>query len=673
MVSASNILSGLDDEQRAVAEATMGPVMILAGAGTGKTTAITHRIAYATASGEHDARRTMAVTFTNRAAGHMRARLGELGVQDVQVRTFHSAALRQLRHFWPRIAPNRQLPRLLANPKPLFEQAAARANLTITERHLRPVREAIDALRMSRVSAGMATQQQTSLIANQLDPEDVLRLWRSYDDLKTETAVMDFTDVLAVTVGMFAMHPELLRDVHRAYRWFTVDEYQDLSPLQWDLLERWRGTSTEICVVGDANQTIYSFAGASPNYLLEFGKQFSDAQRMILSRCYRCSPQITAMANAVMASAPTYLELHSQRPDGPQPTITAHGDDRAEVSAIADHIADAIARGTDPRDIAVLIRTNAQAAPLTAALVDRGVPVVTRGVDRFFQRPEVKEALLRLRAATTVDLVSTVRDTVSAMTGASPDSTATLQALAEDLAAQYRESESEATVADFLAHMHERMRAEHAPTPYGVTVSTLHAAKGMEWLLVFLAGCSEGFLPLEGADLDEERRLAYVGMTRARDALHISWARYRSAGENQRAISRFLTDADSLANTPSGPGPEPRTAPIARTGPALCRICGRSLVSGRERTLMRCVHCPSVVDPGSVDVLRQWRDGRAAQRGVPNFQVLTDVAIDAIAELRPQTVDELLSIPGTRWLGADAPALLKVVAGAKTGNPFRQD
>jgi len=673
VTSASEVLRGLDDEQRAVAEATEGPVMILAGAGTGKTTAITHRIAYATVTGKHDARRTMAVTFTNRAAGNMRARLSDLGVSEVQVRTFHSAALRQLRHFWPRIAPNRQLPRLAANPQPLLEQAAARAHLSMTQTHVRYAREGIDALRMRRVSASIVSEQQAASAAGDLAPEDFIRLWRAYDEVKTESAVMDFTDVLAVTVGMFAMHPELLREVHRTYRWFTVDEYQDVSPLQWDLLQRWRGSSDEVCVVGDANQTIYSFAGASPNYLLEFGTQFDDATRVVLTRCYRSTPQIVAMANTVMATAPTFLELRSQRPDGIQPSVTEYSDDRAEVAGIADQIADALAGGLDPRDVAVLIRTNAQAAPFTAALTDRGIPVVTRGVDRFFQRPEVKEAMLRLRAATTSDLVSTVRETLSAMPGASSDSAATLGALAEDLAAQYRDVGTVATVADFLAHMQERARQEHAPTPYGVTVSTLHAAKGLEWSLVFLAGWSEGLVPLDGADIDEERRLAYVGMTRARDRLEVSWATRRSVSDTPRMISRFLTGVGATVGTPSGPGPLEQSVSITRSSPAICRICGRALVSGRERTLMRCAHCPSTADPKLVESLRLWRRTCAITRDVPEYQVLTDVAIEAVAELKPRSTEALLSIPGTRWLGSDASNLLEVVGGVEAGHPFVED
>jgi DNA helicase II / ATP-dependent DNA helicase PcrA len=676
VVAAADVLKGLDDEQRAVAQAVGGPVLVLAGAGTGKTTAITHRIAYAVATDAHDAQRSMAVTFTNRAAGQMRSRLAELQVEGVQVRTFHSAALRQLRHFWPRIAGNRQLPNVTANTKAMFDRALKRAGCTISTEQLRQVRDGIEALRMQREGVRTVTDATAAKVAADVDPADLIRIWRAYDEVKTEDAVLDFTDVLAATAGMYAMHPELLREVHRTYRWFTVDEYQDVSPLQWDLLRRWRGESRDVCVVGDANQTIYTFAGASANYLLDFAKEFDDSTSVQLTRCYRCTPPIVALANHVIARAPTFIHLTAQRDGGDEPTVQAFPDDEAEASAVADAIAEAVGAGTDPRDIAVLFRINAQAGPVELALQDRGIPVVTRGVDRFFQRPEIKEAMLRLRQAGGGDVSGAVQAVIEAMPKGNVERTeslATLLALARDVEQQFQAADTAPSVSAFVAHVESRARYEHVPTPYGVTLSTLHAAKGLEWRCVYLVGASDGLLPLDGADADEERRLCYVGVTRARDELHISWAAARSPGGSAyRMISPFFTDAVHSMQQPRGPRPVAASAPRRQTAPARCRVCGRGLVTARERTMLRCAQCPVQTRPALIDALRHWRDALAQERGVAGFQVMTDQAIEAVAELLPNDVESVLSIPGTRWLGADASGVLAVVRDSETGHPFVQ-
>ena len=676
MVAAPDVLKGLDDEQRAVAEAVDGPVLVLAGAGTGKTTAITHRIAYAVATSAHEAQRSMAVTFTNRAAGQMRSRLAELDVEGVQVRTFHSAALRQLRHFWPRVAGSRQLPNVTANTKVMFDRALQRAGCKVSSEQLRQVRDGIEALRMQRQGMGTITEEIAAKATADVDPADLIRIWRAYDEVKTEDSVLDFTDVLAATAGMYAMHPELLREVHRTYRWFTVDEYQDVSPLQWDLLRRWRGESRDVCVVGDANQTIYTFAGASANYLLDFADEFDDATSVQLTRCYRCTPSIVALANNVIRHAPTYIQLTAQRSGRTEPTVRSYPDDEAEAHAVADSIAEAIHEGVDPREIAVLFRINAQAGPLGLALQDRGIPIVTRGVDRFFQRPEIKEAMLRLRQASGEDVSGAVQAVIEAMPKGNAEriqSLATLHALARDVEQQFQAADTVASVSGFVAHLQSRARNEHVPTPYGVTLSTLHAAKGLEWSCVYLIGASDGLLPLDAADIDEERRLCYVGVTRAKDELHISWAAARSpGGPAYRTISPFFTDAPHSMQQPTGPRPVAASQPRRQTAPARCRVCGRGLVTARERTMLRCAQCPVQTRPALVDALRYWRDGLARERGVPEFQVMTDQAIDAVAELLPQDVEGLLSIPGTRWLGGDALGVLAVVRDSETGHPFIQ-
>ena len=659
----STILDGLDPQQRAAAEAVEGAVVIRAGAGSGKTRTITHRIAYACAVEAHHPRSGLALTFTNRAAGEMRSRLGELGVAGVQVRTFHSAALRQLRHFWPRVV-NGPLPRIAPRSDGLFEQAAASANLTFEAGRLRSVTDAIESLRLQRHSA--STIEPDMLGSLDVDAVDAIRLWRAYDQVKTDTGVLDFTDVLEVTSGLFSVHPELLREVHRTYTWFTVDEYQDVSPLQWDLLRAWRGEREQVCVVGDANQTIYGFAGATPSYLLQFTDEFPNAESFELTNCYRSTPQIVQRANALMSSAPTFLELTSRRSPGEEPDISVFTDDAAEARGVAEQIANRITAGIDPRQIAVLFRTNAQSAAIEMALADRGVAVVLRGGDRFFERPEVKEALLRLRMAPASD--APVADTVpllltemgwseqipSGAHRARWESLATIIAMAKD--ARW------SSIAAFVDHLAERARVEFAPAPFGVTLSTLHASKGLEWGAVYLIGCSEGLLPLDGADIDEERRLAYVGMTRASNALHISWATKRHAGSTQERVgSRFFTGQDDWAPHAMEPAAVTPTMRPQRRGPACCRVCGRALTTASERTVLRCSDCPTTIDLALATTLTTWRTAVAQARGVPQFQVLTDAAITAIAERRPTDITALMDIPGTRWLGEEGSAVIALV------------
>jgi DNA helicase-2/ATP-dependent DNA helicase PcrA len=670
------ILDALDDQQRAVAEALEGPVAVRAGAGTGKTRAITHRIAYACVTGAHDPRQSLALTFTNRAAGEMRARLSSLGVEGVQVRTFHAAALRQLRYFWPRVVQG-GLPRIAPKTDPLFDQAAQRAQLRLGSDLLRQGRETIEALRMKRQSPNSWDPEVIKTVDCDIDEADLLKLWRAYEQVKVDAGVMDFTDVLEVTFGMFSVHPELLAQVHRTYSWFTVDEYQDVSPLQWDLLTAWRGRHQSICVVGDANQTIYGFAGATPNYLLEFAHEFATGTTLELTHCYRSTPQIVDRANQLMARASTFMPLTSTREAGPEPTVTVYASDGAEAAGVAAAIAERLAQGVDPRGIAILFRTNAQASLMELAFADAGIATVLRGGDRFFERPEVKEAMLRMRAGTQQgDVPHSVKVILGEMgwSETTPDSRqrARWESLAT-IVAMSRDHEWP-DLASFAEHLFMRARVEHIPVPFGVTLSTLHAAKGLEWSEVFIIGCSEGLLPLDSpnVDIDEERRLAYVGITRASDALHISWARSRRPdGPGERICSRFFSGSDTWITKAATPRAQVLAHVRQQAPPASCRLCGRGLTTASERTVMRCFSCPSDLDAELLANLITWRSGAAQKRSLPEYQVLTDQAAAAIAELRPRTAEDILVIPGTRWLGDGLVEVLGIISEA--GYPLIKD
>ena len=665
-MSADEILDGLDAEQRAVALAVEGPVVVLAGAGTGKTRAITHRIAYATATGAHDGRRSLAVTFTNRAAGEMRGRLRALGSEQVSVRTFHAASLRQLRYFWPRLSAL-EFPQLMASKARLVAEAAAACALSTDSAVVRDLSSDIEFAKSTELtSRAIALQEGLPQREWALDPADVARVIDEYEDVKTRRGLLDFEDVLLVMVGALQSRPDIADEVRAAYRWFTVDEYQDVNPLQRRLLDLWRGDREDVCVVGDVSQTIYSFTGATPRYLLDFAKQFPGATEVRLVNSYRSSEQIVDLANSVIAQAPTTatIRLRAVNGEGPRPTIHAYDDDVEEATSVAADIAGLVAAGTRPRDIAILFRVNAQSADLEEALAARSVPVAVRGVERFFDRPEVREGITRLRGAARGEVTQgPLGDEVRAVLASAgwsaepPRGGGAVRERWESLCAlvTLADEHPDLDLPAFVAELDRRAESHHAPEAEAVTLSSLHAAKGLEWEHVFIVGCSEGLLPLqrgEGIDaIDEERRLMYVGITRARRGLHLSWARSRQpGGRASRLPSRFLAGADptvlSGADAHVQAGTRRAKSERRQRGPARCRVCGKGLVTGPERTLGRCRTCPVDFDVDTWERMKQWRKAAAADRAVPAYVVCTDATLMAIVERQPRTLEALADIPG---------------------------
>lgn len=671
LVTPDAILAGLDPEQRAVAEALDGPVVVLAGAGSGKTRAITHRIAHGVATGRHEARRTLAVTFTTRAAGEMRLRLRDLGVEGVQVRTFHSAALRQLRYFWPRLSGG-EFPDLLPSKARLVAEAASRCSVPTDTATVRDLSADLEWAKVNFLSGEAIDRRATELGRTLAAPAPAMAaVLQAYEEAKAARGLLDFEDVLLVTAGALESRPDIADEIRSAYRWFTVDEFQDVNPLQHRLLDLWLGDRDDVCVVGDANQTIYTFTGATPAYLTNFRRQLPDATEVRLERCYRCTPEIVQWANGIMVDgSPSSLTLVSQRPSGPGPVVQEWSDDAEEAAQVAAAARQAIDEGVPARDIAVLFRVNAQSEALEEAFAEVGISVVLRGTERFFERPEVREGVTRLRGAArageaTGPLGEEVRAVLSAA-GWTPEpprtagavrerweSLTALVSLADELGPSLEES-----LPAFVTELDARADAQHAPVADGVTLATIHAAKGLEWKVVFVVGCSEGLMPLTYAETDnqveEERRLLYVAVTRAAERLTLSWARSRhSGGRASRSVSRFLRDlrvgdAPVVAGrggvTHRGSGRS--RAERKQKGPARCRVCRKGLVTAPERTLGRCSGCPSDVDEVLLDGLREWRLQLSREKSVPAYVIFTDVTLIAIAEQRPQDVDALAEIPG---------------------------
>ncbi|MBO4259086.1 UvrD-helicase domain-containing protein [Streptomyces griseorubiginosus] len=687
--SADAVLEGLDPEQREVATALRGPVCVLAGAGTGKTRAITHRIAYGVRAGILQPSSVLAVTFTNRAAGEMRGRLRQLGAAGVQARTFHSAALRQLQYFWPK-AVGGSMPRLVDRKIQLVADAAAACRIRLDRGELRDVTAEIEWSKVTQtVPADYAAAAAKAGREAPRDPAEIAQLYSVYEDLKRDRSVIDFEDVLLLTVAVLQDRHDIAEQVRAQYQHFVVDEYQDVSPLQQRLLELWLGDRDSLCVVGDASQTIYSFTGATPDHLLDFRVRHPGATVVKLVRDYRSTPQVVHLANGLLAqargrAADHRLELVSQRSAGPEPVFTEYADEPAEAEGAARRIGELIAAGVPASEIAVLFRTNAQSETYEQALADAGVPYQLRGAERFFDRPEVRRAIVNLRGAArfggndsllddAVDLPSQVRAVLSgegwtpqppAGSGAVRERWESLAALV-NLAQDFTAAQPGATLGHLVAELDERAGAQHAPTVQGVTLASLHSAKGLEWDVVFLVGVAEGMVPITYAKTDEqieeERRLLYVGVTRARERLHVSWALSRSpGGRPSRRPSRFLDglrpgSASSAARTAAGGpggvergrtrGPEAVPRRAQRT-PARCRVCGRTLTDAGEMKLMRCEECPSDMDEGLYERLRAWRARQARRSGQPAFCVFTDKTLMAIAEAVPDDEGELARIPG---------------------------
>ncbi|MEU0944875.1 ATP-dependent DNA helicase UvrD2 [Streptomyces canus] len=706
--SADAVLEGLDPEQREVATALHGPVCVLAGAGTGKTRAITHRIAYGVRAGILQPSSVLAVTFTNRAAGEMRGRLRQLGASGVQARTFHSAALRQLQYFWPK-AVGGSMPRLVDRKIQLVADAAAACRIRLDRGELRDVTGEIE---WSKVTQTVPSEYALAAAkAGRETPRaaaEIAQLYAAYEDLKRDRAVIDFEDVLLLTVAILQDRHDIAEQVRSQYQHFVVDEYQDVSPLQQRLLELWLGRRDNLCVVGDASQTIYSFTGATPDHLLDFRTRHPGATVVKLVRDYRSTPQVVHLANGLLAqargrAADHRLELISQRRPGPEPVYTEYTDEPAEAEGAARRIRELMDAGVRASEIAILFRTNSQSETYEQALADAGVPYQLRGAERFFDRPEVRRAIVNLRGAArfggndsrlddAVTLPSQVRAVLSgegwtseppAGSGAVRERWESLAALV-NLAQDFAAARSGATLNDLVAELDERAGAQHAPTVEGVTLASLHSAKGLEWDAVFLVGVAEGMMPITYAKTDEqieeERRLLYVGVTRARERLHVSWSLSRSpGGRPNRRPSRFLdglrpgSTATTGRTTGGRSGGVERgfTSPVGaaprrtQRTPARCRVCGRTLTDAGELKLMRCEDCPSDMDEGLYERLRDWRAVQAQRSGQPAFCVFTDKTLMAIAEAVPDDEHELARIPGVglRKLNRYGADVLTICAG----------
>ena len=653
--ASERLLEDLNPSQRDAVTTTSGPLAIIAGAGSGKTRVISRRAAYAIETGAIPADQILLVTFTDKAAGEMVDRMTALGHRGVLARTFHAAALAQLRHFWPSRHDGAPLPAILDSKLRLLVPLVGRLPGGYRFTPSKDVADTIEWAKVRRIRPQQWTREGGDRAT--IPAELFARVYRDYERAKTEAGLLDFEDMLVQTVELLEDDAEAAALVRSRKRWFSVDEYQDTNPLSERLLELWLGESRDLAVVGDPDQTIYTFTGATPEFLLSFAQRHAGAHVVTLAENYRSTPQILEFANRVVAGGEGARgPLRATRPDGPSPSVGRYADADAELAGIVAWIRAVSAAGVAQTETAVLVRINAQLPAIEDALTRATIGFTVRG-QRFFDRREIREALHLLRRARPAEtgdaLVAAVEqlfvkqmglDDVAADAGQEGRERAAslelLLGIVEDLAS----ADPELTIDAVLAEMDRRHESEAAGSTEGVNLLTYHRAKGLEWDAVYLPAIDEGMLPIrqakEAAEIAEERRLLYVGITRAR--------RFLALSSSSRRPSRFLAEVEP-ARSPRSP------RSTAARG------------EGRVRVLPGApIATPVIPDDSLLEALRRWRRERAAADAVPAYVVAHDTTLAEIADVRPRSLPALRRVRGMgpAKLERYGPEILAVIEGA---------
>ena len=623
-MDATRVFAGLNDEQRRAVEAVRGPVCVLAGAGSGKTTTITRRIANQVVTGAFEPSAILAVTFTDKAAGEMRERLAKLGVSGVAARTFHSAALAQLHHF-----ARDHVGEVLPSKVFILKQSA---NTLPVPFRFRPVGDLATEVEWAK-NRRLTPDTYLDALGDHEPPipaDLMVKVFRQYERRKEAQGRIDFEDLLELAIRLYDEDDGAVDTFRARYRAFTVDEYQDVNLLQQTLLERWLGERDDLCVVGDDYQSIYSFTGATPEHLLAVPRRFPHAMVVRLEENYRSTPEILELANGLVPKLGGARKvLRAVRPAGPEPVVKALADPAEEVDSVVAQVTALNRDGGVPyEEMAVLYRINSRSEDFEEAFSRAGIPYQVRG-GAFLARPAARQMLRVLRRSAGAGAAETVRGAAEAQgfIEAIPEGLGEEELTRQnDLARLVRLAEEfddgTRTVADFLTDLEARFGAESQGR--GINLLTYHRAKGLEFEVVFLPRLEEGELPFKrarsGAALAEERRLLYVGMTRAKRHVELTWA---------GKPSRFLEELGVAVSRPA----------------------------------------PRAPDGTVVKALKAWRLERARGDGVPAFVVFHDKTLDEIARRLPRDRNQLAAVPGIGPAKLDryGDELLATLAGAAPG------
>ncbi|HUR78757.1 MAG TPA: ATP-dependent DNA helicase UvrD2 [Acidimicrobiales bacterium] len=667
-----HLLDGLTLAQTAAVTSTSAPLCILAGAGSGKTRVLTRRIAHRVMTGSADAQHVVAVTFTRKAAGELRHRLSALGLRDgVAAGTFHSLALGQLRRWWA--------DRGQAEPAILDRKVRVLAPL-MGARRLGPTVQAIDIA--SEIEWAKARGVNPERYVDEatragrkppIDLQAFAALFERYENEKKRRGLVDFDDLLWQAGTILHDDSQFAAAARWRFRHLFVDEFQDVNPVQYRLLSGWLGDRLDLCVVGDPNQAIYSWNGADPTLLTNFGDHFPGAEVITLADNFRSTPQILATANAVLADGHAGRDsagLVAHSPNGALPMVTSFSSDADEARGLARLARAARKPGRSWAHIAILVRTNAQAIPICEALGGAGVPYRVRGDGGFMHQPEVRDAVAALRRLpnhTPVrSAVSDLDELLAEGTG-SEERRANIEELVR-LAGEFDAIEPGATITGFLAWLNTTVKSE-APDTSGdaVEVVTFHRAKGLEWPVVFIAGLERGLVPIGHAATPaaeaEERRLLYVALTRAREVLRCTWAERRTFGSKAvpRSASPYLAPIEMTIEMLSrGVAPSDLRAKIAAERDRLASLSAAR--AARTQAASRVAGANA--DPDVLSALKAWRSQTARSAGMPAYVIFHDTTLAALAEAMPTTERQMLTVPGVgpvkvERYGAD---LLRVIA-----------
>ncbi len=629
-----DLLAGLNQAQLDAVTACGGPVVVLAGAGSGKTRVLTRRIAYRCMTADTDPRRVLALTFTRKAAGELRSRLGSLGMRDdVVAGTFHGIALTQLRSRWAE--------RGIDPPQMLDRKIGFVANL-MGRRGGADVLDVVGEIEWAR--ARMIEPERYGNAARAagrtlpLEDDQMAELMVRFAQEKRRRRVVDFDDLLALAARDLRADPDYAEAVRWRHRHLYVDEFQDVNPLQFDLLSLWRGQRTDVFVVGDPNQAIYGWNGADPSLLRNFARNEPSAAVINLDDNYRSTPQVLTLGRAALGPRARMMAAH--RPDGAVPTISAYADDVAEAEGIAVMVRQAASVSSRWSDQAVLVRTNAQLVLIEQALTARGIPVRVKGGESPLRSREVKVQLDVLARA--IDLgaeIGALDEELASppeeQTRGEADRRQNLAALSR-LVHEYMTIDPEPTGTGLMAWIATLSADEVTGDADAVELATFHGAKGLEWPVVHVAGLERGYVPIGYAktneQLDEEQRLLYVAVTRAESELHLSWAANRTFGTNvrNRQPSPWLDQLQhAVDHLQAGHRPMDWKLKLNQA---------RKQVKPRFK--------PSDDDDPVFTSLRAWRSGVAKAANVPAYVVFNDQTLRSIAASKPTSKARLAGVAG---------------------------